>query len=171
MNCRKVLFRLNAYLDGELPGDFKCEVEEHLKTCRACRTRAESMRSVGDRLDTLNVPPLPREFAARVMAEAQRRSLVGNECLPSISSRRWRPQWLLDLSVPMRFAACAMVLMACLLGLFMGKEVSLSEIHQPVAADTESLDGLEWFSPAPPATLGFAYLTLAWTSPDERGTP
>jgi hypothetical protein len=68
----------------------------------------------------------------------------------------------------MRVAACAMVFLACLLGMFMSKELSLSGNRQTPFAEAENLDGLEWFSPTPPASLGSAYLTLALTIPEDQ---
>jgi len=58
---------------------------------------------------------------------------------------------------------------ACLLGLFMDKEVALFENRQAAATDMESPEGFEWFDPTPPASMGSAYLNLALTLPEERG--
>jgi anti-sigma factor RsiW len=167
MNCKKVLPRLHAYLDGEIPANLMREIEEHLNVCPACRGQVERISQVGDMLDSLTVPPLPNEFAARVMAEARRKAPVAKE-KKSFFPRGWKPiQWLFDLSVPMRLAACAMVLLACLLGMFMSKELSLSVHHQTSVAEAENLDGFEWFSPTPPASLGSAYFALASTTTEE----
>jgi anti-sigma factor RsiW len=169
MNCKKVLSRLHAYLDEEVPAKLLREIEEHLGTCQSCRGQVERSRHVDEMLDSLTVPPLPQEFAARVMAEARRRAPLAND-EKSLFPLGWQPlRWLPDLSVPMRLAACAMVLLACLLGMFMSKEVSLSGNRQTFVAEAENLDGFEWFSPTPPASLGSAYLTLASTSPEDQG--
>ena len=74
MNCKKVLSRLHAYLDGEMPAKLMREMEEHLGVCPSCRSQVEHIRQVDDMLDSLTVPPLPEEFAARIMAEAQEES-------------------------------------------------------------------------------------------------
>jgi anti-sigma factor RsiW len=168
MNCKKVLSRLHAYLDGEMPTKLMREMEEHLGACPSCRGWVERIHQVGDILDSLTVPPLPEEFAVRVMAEARRRAPLAKDekSLFPIGCQPLR--WLLDLSVPMRLAACAMVLLACLAGMLMSKELSLSGNRQTLVAEAENLDGFEWFSPTPPASLGSAYLTLALTTPDEE---
>jgi hypothetical protein len=67
----------------------------------------------------------------------------------------------------MRVTACAMVLLACLLGVFMSKE--LSGNRQVLPAEEVSLDGFEWFDPTPPGSLGYAYLSLALTIPMDQG--
>lgn len=170
MNCKKVLSRLHAYLDGEVPAGLMHEFEEHLGICPSCRDRVERIRRVGGMLDSLAVPPLPKEFAARVMAEARKSSPAFPAGKP-LWGIDWLPlRWFADLSVPMRLAACAVVLLACLLGMFMSRDLSLSGIPRAGVADAGHLDGFEWFSPVPPASLGSAYLTLALTTPEDRGS-
>ena len=169
MNCKKVLSRLQAYVDEEVPAMLRNEMGEHLDSCPACSSRIESIREVGETLDTLTVPPLSQEFCARVMEEAKQRVPSARE-RESFYPHDWQPlRWLFDLSVPLRLAACTAVLLACFLGMFMSKEVSLYENRQASLAETENLDGFEWFSPAPPASLGSAYLTLAEATADDPG--
>jgi anti-sigma factor RsiW len=171
MNCKKVLPRLHAYVDGEMPPGFMREIEEHFKSCPSCRGQIEHIRQVGGMLDSLSVPPLPQEFAARVMAEARRMAPLA-EKKKSIPTPGWQPvRWLLDLPFSMRLAACAMVFLACLLGMFMSKELSLPGNPQPIVANAENLEGFEWFSPTPPASLGSTYVTMASTTPEERDRP
>jgi anti-sigma factor RsiW len=169
MNCKKVLSRLHAYLDGEVPARLMQETEEHLSVCPSCRSRVEHIRQMGDVLDSLNVPPLPQEFAARVMTEARKRVPLAEERLPFFPIEWGALRWLFDLSVPMRLAACAMVLLACLLGMFMSRDLSLSGSSRTNVAEAENLDGFEWFSPTPPTSLGSAYLTLASTLTEDQG--
>jgi anti-sigma factor RsiW len=168
MNCKKVLSRLQAYADGEMPATLMRQMKEHLNLCPACCHQFERIRHVEDMLDGLTVPPLPDEFAVRVMAEARRMAPVPKEKRAFFPLKRQPLRWLLDLSVPMRLAACSLVLLACLLGLFMSRELSLSGNRQASAVETENMDGIEWFGPTPPASLSSAYMTLALTATDER---
>jgi anti-sigma factor RsiW len=169
MNCKQVLARLHAYVDGEIPAGLMRGIEEHLDVCPSCRGQVERIRQVGTILDSLSIPPLPSEFAARVLAEARRRTPLVKE-KKAFFPLEWQPlRWLFDLSVSMRLAACAMVLLACLLGMLMSKEVSMSGNHQTLVAEAENLDGFEWFDPTPPASLGSAYLALASTTADDLG--
>jgi anti-sigma factor RsiW len=168
MNCKKVLSRLNAYVDGEMPAKLMREMDEHLGACPSCRGQAARIRQVGKFLDSLAVPPLPEGFSAGVMAEARRRASLAREKKSFFRLELQPLQWLSDLSAPMRMAACAVVLLACLLGMFMSKELSLFMNHRTAVAEAENLNGFEWFSPTPPASLGSAYLTLALTASDEK---
>jgi anti-sigma factor RsiW len=169
MNCKKVLSRLHAYVDGVAPARLMREVEEHLDACPSCRAQVERIHQTDQFLDSLTVPPLPQEFAARVMAEARRRAPLAGEKRPFFPMG-WQPlQWLFNLSIPMRLAACTMVLLACLLGMFMSRDLSLSGSPRTIVVEAENLDGFEWFSPTPPSSLGSAYLTLAFTTREYRG--
>lgn len=169
MNCKKVLSRLHAYLDGELPAAPMHEMEEHLGSCPSCRSQAEYIRQMDVMLDSFTAPPLPRGFSSRVMAKARRRTLSAPERRP-FPGLAWLPlRWLADLTVPMRFAACTIVLLASLLGMFMSRDLSLSGNPRENVASSENLDGWEWFSPTPPTSLSSAYLTLALTKADDRG--
>ncbi len=167
MNCKKVLSRLQAFVDGEMPAKVMSEMEEHLGSCPACRRQVERIRELGNILDSLSVPPVPQGFSSRVMAEASRRApLVKGK--KSFFPTEWQPlQWLLDLSAAMRLAACAVILLACLLGVFMSKELSFSVNTKTSVVQAENLDGFEWFSPTPPASLGSAYLTMAGVIPND----
>ena len=169
MNCKKVLSRLHAYVDGEVQARLMREMEEHLGICPSCRSQVERIRQVDDMLDSMTVPPLPQRFSARVMAEARRRALPEPGKRPFLGLD-WMPlRWFADLTVPMRLAACAMVLLACLLGMFMSRDLSLSGIARTTVVEGENLDGFEWFSPTPPTSLGSAYLTLALTTTEDQG--
>lgn len=171
MNCDSVLSHLNAYVDGEAPQRLVRKIEEHLEACPSCRSRAEHIRRVGDVLDGLSVPPLPREFAARVMMEARGRVSLAQE-KKFVFPLGWQPiRRFLEASFSMRVAACAMVFLACLLGVLTSRAVFQPGNPRTTAVDAESLEGFEWFSPTPPASLGSAYVTLAWTPAEERNRP
>lgn len=169
MNCKKVLSRLDAYLDGEMPAQLIKEMGEHFDACRSCRSQLERIRQVGYALDSLKVPAVPSEFAARVMARASVQEPFARE-KKCFSPLEWRPlRWILDLSVPVRAAACTALALACFLGILMSREISLSESCQSRVSGQASLDGFEWFNPTPPESLGSAYLTLAEATPDDPG--
>jgi anti-sigma factor RsiW len=160
MKCKQVLSRLNTFVDGEASAKLAREIGEHLTTCPSCSNQVERIRQVGDMLDRQAVPSLPSEFAIRVMAEAQRRASQVTSRRP-VSLRDGCLQWLHDLSMSMRVAACSMVLLAFLMGVLMSKELFLPGNLQSSLSESENLDGFEWFSPTPPASLGSAYLALS----------
>ena len=164
-NCKKVVSHLHAYVDGEIPREFMRGIEDHLRKCQACRGQLERLYQVGEMLDSLTAAPLPRGFAARVMAEAQRKRRVA-EKKKSTPALQWQPlRWLFDLSFAMRLATCVMIFLAYFLGAYMSSELSIPRNIQ--TAHSESLEGLEWFSPTPPSSLGSAYLGMASYASDK----
>jgi anti-sigma factor RsiW len=149
---------LNAYLDGELPERTRREVEGHLWQCKACRVALEQIRRLAPIMDALEVPPVPADLAYHVMARASTRAVRSHEG-PVV----WSPlAWWRMVSAPLRLAACATVLLAFFLGMMLGREgVFVSGHNQVAAAGAVSVEGFEWFSPTPPASLGSTYLILA----------
>jgi hypothetical protein len=118
------------------------------------------------------VPPLREGFAARVMAEARTVKVLSLQEKRSFWPPEWSPfRWLAELSRPMRAAVCSAGLVACLLGIFLSEEFSLPESRQTAVASAQTLDGFEWFSPTPPASLGAAYLSQPLRSPVARERP
>ncbi|MCX5884208.1 MAG: zf-HC2 domain-containing protein [Deltaproteobacteria bacterium] len=72
MRCKKVLSHLNAYADHELSSSLSRGIENHLHSCRMCQIEFDQIQHVEGFLNTLDVPPVPQEFAARVMIEARK---------------------------------------------------------------------------------------------------
>ncbi len=61
MNCEKVSNSLISYLDGRASAEERSGVEEHLKSCAACRERAEEFRRLWDVM--AEVPAVEPSFA------------------------------------------------------------------------------------------------------------
>lgn len=161
MKCKKVLSHLDAYADHELPLSQNHEIEAHLQCCGICRIALEQIRQVEGFLDTLDVLPVPQNFAACVMAEARNMALPGAEDKSFLAWDWFWLQWIKELSMPVRLAACAIVLLAFLLGVTMSREISLSGSRQAVASGETGMEGFEWFSPSPPESLQHTYMILA----------
>ena len=168
MRCKKILSHLNAYADHELSRSLSREIENHLHCCRMCQIAFEQIRHVEDFLNSMDVLPVPRELAARVMMEARKRALFGTGEKPFFALKWFELQWLMELSMPVRLAACTMVLLAIFLGMTMSREISLSGSRHAAASRGAGLEGFEWFSPAPPESLQHTYIILA-TSLDVGG--
>ena len=56
---------LSAYIDGELAGRERAQVEQHLKECQACAENLRTLRQTLALLKELPVIPAPRSFAVR----------------------------------------------------------------------------------------------------------
>ncbi len=98
--------RLSAYLDGELEGEERAEVEVHLRGCAECRRALDDLRRVVRRAATLDDQPPSSEreiwaaIAARLGAHAP-----GTPIIPLAGRRRF------TFSMP-QLAAAAVILTA-----------------------------------------------------------
>jgi len=161
MRCKKVLSHLNANADHELSSSLSREIDDHLRDCGTCQIQFESILRVGDSLNALGVLPMPDGFAERVMAEARSRVLLGAEKKSFFAWDWFSLQWLSELSMPVRLAACTTVLLAFFLGMTMSREISLSGSRQAAASRGADMEGFEWFSSSPPESLEHTYMILA----------
>ncbi len=87
-NCRRVGENLSAYLDGELQGEARRAVEEHLKGCAACRKELADLEATWQLLDDLEAPIVPRNFQTQVVARA------AAEAAESPWRRAWGRSWV-----------------------------------------------------------------------------
>jgi anti-sigma factor RsiW len=102
MKCEDVSKELIAYLDRRTNSAERMEVEEHLATCAACRTRAEEFRKVWNVLDEMPVQEPSLGFDARI------RQRIADE--PRSGWFRWFvPQPRLALSMALLVVLCVWV--------------------------------------------------------------
>ena len=158
LSCLRYRNRLGAYLDGELSQRRRKAVAAHVARCKTCRVALEDLRRLAPVMHALEVPPVPAGLAGHVMTRARRRA-VRSHMEPVI----WNPlEWWKMASAPLRVAACTAVLLAFFLGVALGQGVFVFGNNQTTVAEAaESIEGFEWFSPTPPASLGSTYLMLA----------
>ena len=67
MHCADVGKLLPAWQDGDLPAPQATAVAAHLAACTACSRAADELTAAWDLLDAAAPPPLPSDFASRVM--------------------------------------------------------------------------------------------------------
>lgn len=66
-SCEQYEMLISAFLDGELSGDEKAEVAEHLAACPVCQRYFDDLVAIHDVLEREEAP-VPEGFADRVMA-------------------------------------------------------------------------------------------------------
>ena len=66
INCEEALRLLAEYLDGELHGGAHVGVEQHLKTCRSCFSRAEFERRLKAELSRLGADDVKPAFEQQI---------------------------------------------------------------------------------------------------------
>lgn len=68
MNCEKAEREIHAWLDGQLKGKEREEIEGHLRECSLCRAEMQRVRAVGELVGRLPQPVPSRDLDRRVMA-------------------------------------------------------------------------------------------------------
>lgn len=68
MTCEEALRLLAEHLDGELDAADARDVDEHIRTCRSCYSRAEFERRLKERVGALREQAVQPEFESRVRA-------------------------------------------------------------------------------------------------------
>lgn len=143
--------RISAYLDGELAPEERREVEALLESDPAARQLLDELRRVQQRVSQLPPRELGDDFAAGVLARAQRERAEGSR--PSVapvdrspSHDRWR-------NVARGAVWSALAVAAALLVMFVGREpppgpreVARTEIS-PSAPDADVVSGEEAAAP------------------------
>ena len=172
MNCKKVSRYFNRYLDGELSKKRESEVQTHIEGCENCRKELDSLLQAQEMLNFISIPSLPDNLASRIMVEARgRKSNTMNQEREKISLFRLAWQWFVASSMPLRLATFTLIMLAFISGIWMSQQVFLSQGNSPGSVGEKNREGLEWFAPFPPGSIGSAYLHVAWESVKKGNRP
>ena len=161
ITCDTFKKRRGAYLHGELPPDQRVLFDKHMETCGACRVSLDKLSRLASILSTVKIPPVPAGLAGRVMAAA--RVQVAQKWNQTASNPL---EWWRTVSVPMRAATAAMLLMGLMTGVVMGWNSSLPETQsgQAISGIPEDLFGqytIDVMGDMPRGSLADAFFTLA----------
>lgn len=160
--CHTHRKRFSAFLDGELPARQRTALAVHLASCDDCRRQWAGMQALGMVLQQMAVPAPPAGLAARITAEARRRS--SEKGFRHLFRRRPAaiPAWPLGLKA---FGAAAVLVLMLFLGQFVGTKGwmpgSTGDRTAIATSAAKTTEGLEWFAPGPPGSLVSGYLAMA----------
>lgn len=143
MSCPKSI-RISAYLDQELPGGERAELETHLQGCAECGAALRAMRSLRAAFANAERHQAPYGFKARVMARTAE---------PGAKRSPW------FVPVLTGFAEAAVLLMVITVGILAGRIMTDSPPAAPAASIASSLS-LDLFDATPPDSLGGVYLAM-----------
>lgn len=87
MNCRNYNDHLKAYVDGELRGLLRLRVSRHVHVCEACQAECREMRQLSQRLQAIEMPPVPEGLRERVLQTIETR--YQPEITPKRQAWRW----------------------------------------------------------------------------------
>jgi len=69
MNCQKIKKLLNSYIDQALDADMTKQVDEHLKSCPACREEHLKLKKIVSALNSISPQPVPADFTQSIMTK------------------------------------------------------------------------------------------------------
>ena len=71
MKCQKIIKLLNPYIDKTLDADIAQQVDEHLKSCPACREEHLKLKKIVSALNSISIQPapVPADFTKKIMAK------------------------------------------------------------------------------------------------------
>src|SRR5688572_27034362 len=90
--------RMSAYVEGELPGEEKAAVEQHLATCTQCRANLQQFRETMGKLAQLK-KKAPRTFLPDIQQQIHARS----------RGRFFNRRWLLFGRIPFEWVSLVMI--------------------------------------------------------------
>src|SRR5437868_11181629 len=101
MNCGQAA-QVHAYHDGELNAANRVAIESHLENCASCRTLLEELRGTSRWIASAELPRMPSDLPARILAEARHRHEIEESAMRRLAG------WMT--------AVAAAVLLVALLG-------------------------------------------------------
>lgn len=144
MNCSKTHKLISPYIDGELKATDRKAFESHITSCRACSIAVENARNQHNLFASAKQFKAPYGFSTRVMANIATEKTGGFSLTPLFA----------------RFAEVVVLLVIIFSGIMSGGFLAGTLIPEKLSSVTASLS-LDVFDPAPPNSLGGAYLAMA----------
>jgi anti-sigma factor RsiW len=136
MNCRRLQYLLDEYVDGTLSARVKAVADKHLTTCNACRQAVRQEQQVAQSLSVLF-----REHteSMTLRLEVQHRVLTALECEPApFTEGRFIVRLWCRFGWPLATAASLLIATLLLIAFFFGRRNPSAEIVQPRADDSHS---------------------------------
>ena len=145
MKCSKAKRLASPHLDGELGSGLKQSVESHIANCGKCSIEFDEAMKLRELIAQTERFKAPYGFATRVMANAN---------AGKAARRAWMPIFA-------KFAETIVILVMVAVGIISGSFL-INELAPKNNSMTSSFS-LEMFEPAPPGSIGGAYLAMMET--------
>jgi|GEM_PF-1095741 len=69
MNCQKIKKLLNSYIDKTLDVNMAKQIDEHIKSCAACREEHMKLKEIVSALNSIPIKPAPADFTQSLMVK------------------------------------------------------------------------------------------------------
>ena len=77
IDCKHVWQHISAYIDGDVDGTLRAEIDKHLETCEICSAVLDSTRNVVVLVADDRVFELPAGFSSRLHARLDQELALG----------------------------------------------------------------------------------------------
>ena len=143
MKCSAARNLLSSYLDGELQAKDSERLAAHLKQCRQCADKFESLQAMSGMFAQVQRYEAPAVFSAKVLARLDEENTSFFNLRPIFT----------------QFAEAAAILVAITAGIMSGGAL-ISSISSHQKGTVVSALSLDSFEALPPQSLGRAYLAM-----------
>ena len=163
--CRGIRRRLPAFLDGEIGGRERTELEEHLSTCSGCWKEAEELSRFSLRLGEMErLPSAPHLWPTILAAVSRGRRERSSFFPPSFGELR---------PVPVAVMALAIIVVGLWAGANLGTIIYQRSFYMtspPYDSASSGIDYLSVFDAVPAGSVGRVYIeTAAYESETQGG--
>ncbi len=136
MNCRDIEQELSAYIDGEVTGAVRAEIEAHIAACPNCRKRLAELKKLVEGTAQIPKPQTAQQFLSEI------RRKIAADATPvrkTWADVLFRPAWL---KVPIEALALIVILVTATLLIRPANRpveaLGMKEAKQPVRNSTEN---------------------------------
>ena len=141
MKCSKAHKLISSYIDAELPEKDMKTLEDHIEVCLNCQTEFEESKELHNLFANVSGFKAPYGFQTRIMANISSGKIRESSAIPVFA----------------RFAEAVVIIAVIALGVLSGSFLIKSNMPDKARNIMASLS-LDVFDPAPPGSLGGAYL-------------
>ena len=153
MKCSEIKRKLSAFLDGEVSGEEKKFISEHLKSCEFCQKEFESLSQLSEVLEVMDEVKVSPFFITRLKQKIADQTSRSHVRLPII-------EWIRKAAVPI--VATALIFLSFLIGSNFGKAMYQEQVESIAESETEVANvlGVTTLDEFPEGSLGWAYNNL-----------
>ena len=159
MRCDRTRTLMDRYVIEGLSREERAAFEAHLDGCQDCQQRIAGLRQLVTVLRDELLPPVPAQFADRVMSRARHERQSRRPWLGGTVRIWWE-----EANVPSMANAAAAVAAGLLLGVALGEQSwqrAVSAVERPaVHRDAETLESLDFLSGYAGKSFTETYLSL-----------
>lgn len=147
MKCRSARKMMSALIDGELSPVQKESLTRHVQGCEDCRELHKEILAVHDLLTTAGKHTAPQGFSQRVMTKLE----------AELESGRIFP---IRTPLFLKLAEIGFAIVIVIVGIISGNILMMNSQSPEKLPRIETSFSLDAFDPAPPNSLGGAYISI-----------